>query len=220
MRAIDFLSDSPKNYIFQKEVYKTNFGGVLFLIYCIIMLFITLTYILDYCFNEKYEIEYLKIRNQTMQEDIPLLDADPNLNPKLAFTITVKAKSDKVDNLAILYKENDGYYYFSNKSDFFKETGGYYREFTRNLSVSNLDILLLYSCGNDPNCTINETDAGDSEFHVQFQIPGPIIDHESPNPLRYDLNVHETFQYSSDFNSYKSPIYDWKVIKYKEKKGI
>ena len=33
MHCLDFLSEPPKMFIFQKEVAKTNFGGVLFLIY-------------------------------------------------------------------------------------------------------------------------------------------------------------------------------------------
>ena len=38
MRNLDFLSEYPRTYIFEKDVNKTNFGGVLFLIYAIIML--------------------------------------------------------------------------------------------------------------------------------------------------------------------------------------
>ena len=66
MEYIDFLSSSPSFSIFQKKANKIKFGGVLFLIYIIIMLFICLIYILDYILNEKYEIEssvLYKIRN-------------------------------------------------------------------------------------------------------------------------------------------------------------
>jgi hypothetical protein len=58
MNAIDFFNLPPQYSIFQKETNKTQFGGVLFLIYLIVMLFISLAYILDYAVNEKYEIEY------------------------------------------------------------------------------------------------------------------------------------------------------------------
>ena len=37
MKNFDFLSDSPKIFIFKKDSNKTNFGGILFLIsniYC------------------------------------------------------------------------------------------------------------------------------------------------------------------------------------------
>lgn len=57
MNSIDFLNFSPQYYIFERRTNKTNFGGILFLIYMIIMFFICLVYILDYALNDKYEIE-------------------------------------------------------------------------------------------------------------------------------------------------------------------
>lgn len=48
MNFLDFLSESPKLFIFQKEVNKTNFGGFLMLIYLIAMALITVYYIIDY----------------------------------------------------------------------------------------------------------------------------------------------------------------------------
>jgi len=56
MRNLDFLSESPKMFIFNKETNKTYFGGILFLIYITIMILISLAYILDYAFNDKYTI--------------------------------------------------------------------------------------------------------------------------------------------------------------------
>ena len=56
MNALDFLNSQHQYYIFGRETNKTNFGGVLFLIYLIIMIFISSMYILDFAFNEKYEI--------------------------------------------------------------------------------------------------------------------------------------------------------------------
>ena len=56
MNNLDFLSSSPNIFIFQKQSNKTTFGGVLFLIYIIIMIGITFIYIMDYIYNEKYTI--------------------------------------------------------------------------------------------------------------------------------------------------------------------
>ena len=94
MRHLDFLSEYPRTYIFQKDVNKTNFGGVLFVIYTIVMLIISLSYILDYYLNDKYEIEYSSIRNQTYAEDLEALDENPDLNPTMDFVFTVKGLSD------------------------------------------------------------------------------------------------------------------------------
>ena len=63
MHFLDFLSESPKFFFFQKEVNKTNFGGVLMLIYLILMALITVYYIIDYINRENYDIQYKKISN-------------------------------------------------------------------------------------------------------------------------------------------------------------
>ena len=44
MNALDFISDSPRTYIFQKRANKTNLGGILTLFYLIILLLISVTY--------------------------------------------------------------------------------------------------------------------------------------------------------------------------------
>ena len=54
MQNFDFLSTSPNIFIFRKETNKTIFGGILFLIYIIIMILISLLYILDYTLNENF----------------------------------------------------------------------------------------------------------------------------------------------------------------------
>ena len=47
MHSLDFLSESSKYFIFQKGANKTNLGGVLFLIYIlIIMRFLLYTYMI------------------------------------------------------------------------------------------------------------------------------------------------------------------------------
>ena len=57
MNSLDFLNSSPQYYIFGQKSNKTHFGGVLFLIFLIILFIISLLYILDFVINEKYEIE-------------------------------------------------------------------------------------------------------------------------------------------------------------------
>ena len=80
MNFLDFLNDSPKIFIFQKKANKTNFGGVLFLIYIIIMIFISLMYVLEYIKNEKYTFEGFTFQNNTVTkytaEDIKKMDED------------------------------------------------------------------------------------------------------------------------------------------------
>ena len=63
MHFLDFLSESPNIFIFQNESNKTNFGGVLFFLFSILMLLISLLYILDYALNDKFTLEAFTIYN-------------------------------------------------------------------------------------------------------------------------------------------------------------
>ncbi len=58
MQIIDFLSESPKSLIFEKKSNSTNLGGVFTLIYFIIVIIISATYIFDYVVNPKYDALY------------------------------------------------------------------------------------------------------------------------------------------------------------------
>ena len=83
MRNIDFLSEYPRIYLFEKEVNKTHLGGILFLLYAITMLIISVSYILLFYLNDTYKIEFASYNNQTLSDDSDKLDKNPDLNPTL-----------------------------------------------------------------------------------------------------------------------------------------
>ena len=66
MRKIDFLSQTPNAFIFQKESNKTNFGGFLSVIYLIIALFIFLYLRAIYGASEQYQITYFVSEEKTI----------------------------------------------------------------------------------------------------------------------------------------------------------
>ena len=109
MRKLDFLTEYPRIYVFQQERNKTNFGGVLFLIFLIIMLIISLSYILDFALNEKFEVEYLSIRNQTLSRDMPILEASEDYNPTMEFDVLVPIESF-YENFRVALFENKEYH--------------------------------------------------------------------------------------------------------------
>ena len=122
MHFLDFLNEPPKIYIFQKEKNKTNFGGVLFLIYIIIMLMISLIYIFDYAFNDKYTYEALIFQNYTTidKTELERINNDTNLNPYIDLIFSFKY----TDKFAIFntrelepnkYYEDLSYYNFKEK---------------------------------------------------------------------------------------------------------
>ena len=55
----DFLSEPPKNFIFQKSSNETNFGGFCFIIYMLFIIVIVIYSLIDFFYlSEKYTIEY------------------------------------------------------------------------------------------------------------------------------------------------------------------
>ena len=103
MNNLDFLNTPPQYYIFEKRRNKTKFGGILFLIYLIIMIFISLLYILDYALHEKYDIESYLIdtffENHLFDPYFDNSKINPDINPKVDFDIALIIKDDKNMNI-------------------------------------------------------------------------------------------------------------------------
>ena len=70
MRIIDFLSDSPKTFIFKKSSNKTTFGGFLTLIYGLIVLIMSILFYIDYHINDKYIISYSHFQKKMDVDEI------------------------------------------------------------------------------------------------------------------------------------------------------
>ena len=218
MKALDFLSESPNNYIFQKKIYKTNFGGFLFLIFAIIMITIAASYIIDYTLNDKYEIEYLKIINQIKNKDLVEMQKDPNLNPTLEFKVSVINSPEQISNNFMFFHYSDDGYYTGEKGKYIyhNDTNTTSLDYYINSSVSDFELYLTYFCGNDPNCGIDETK--NQEIILEFGIPLARMNHDSPNP--FEKQRRRIYHYITDFTIYRQNLFEWIVIKYKEKKGI
>ena len=104
MNFLDFMSDSPKNFIFQKEANKTNFGGIITLLYLLSLLLISIAYLYFYCSNEKYEINYSNINKFNLNQN----DVKNNLelNPYKQFKIAIKTRTEN-KNLSERFKLYD-----------------------------------------------------------------------------------------------------------------
>jgi len=221
MKKIDFLSEFPRVYIFQEEENKTNFGGVLFLIYGLIMLFISLSYILDFYLNDKFVVEYVSIINQTDDSGIRALDANPYYNPIMEFKLSVVGIYS--DNFKIILNNN-----FDEVKNLTLDYGhyGYELSYSINSSVTGFRAYLSYFCGNDSSCIINKEKDSINEkttFLFNFQTSFPRIAHQnSLKPILDDYGdkIDYGFGLFVDFKNYVLRILNWKVIKYIEKKGI
>ena len=101
MHFLDFFSDSPKFFIFEKDNNKTNFGGVLMIIYILAMSLITMYYIIDYKNAENYDIQYTKIMNFYNTNLFNYNNNyDMNRNPKLDLTFII-AKTPFSENIKL-----------------------------------------------------------------------------------------------------------------------
>ena len=104
MRILDFISQSPPNYIFQKESNKTTLGGTLFLLYTFICIGIFLFYLLDYINNDKYCIHYTSNYNFISDEEIKKKLDDKEYNPYIKYLILLRDENDEIlSNNFILY---------------------------------------------------------------------------------------------------------------------
>ena len=114
MNCLDFLNTPPQYYIFGKRRNNTNFGGFLFLIFLIIMFFISLIYILDFALNEKYDVEsYLIdtfVGNHLLRVDIDESKINPDINPKVDFNIALMIKD--YNNINITELMNNTFLYY------------------------------------------------------------------------------------------------------------
>ena len=88
------------------------------------MLIITVSYIIDYVLNDKYEIEYLKIINQVEESDIERMNKDPNLNPTLEFRLQVLEPFSAITSDFLMLYEKDGGLYFGNRGKYYNTSDG------------------------------------------------------------------------------------------------
>ena len=210
MRHFDFLSESPKMNIFQRTSNKTKFGGVLFILYLIIMFFISLIYILDFALNEKYEVNIFNVQNgdifvKDQQYDFvndPELDAEADLRIIL-----------KYENL-ILYDPEE--------NKILEKINGI-SKIKLHLSKYNFDSYhsrhfhIFYKCKNSSDCSNNDF----NETYITIQSPDFIVNHKENQPFEI-LDKYYIFEkrckISSNCTKYEN-IY-LKYMIYKDIKGI
>ena len=223
MHFLDFLNESPNFFIFQQKSNQTNFGGVLFLIYIIIMILISLAYILDYALNDKFTYESFKFYNYLENQNE--LNKDVKLNPFFNLTISIKkfygyefAVFD-ISNYKFIETDDD---------DFFFYTSNYHLR----RQVSDINFFIYFKCGKDENCssfnelmekmsqygnTINELHAD-----VIFDYPSYKISHLEDPPLKIggDMDGFKEVLSINNQTGLEKITYEWEVIKYKDQQSL
>ena len=207
MHSLDFISQSPPIFIFQKEANKTNLGGVLFLIYILLCLAIFLYYILNYLKNNKYEIQYNLIYNNTFVEDVSAMLNNTTLNPKIKTRIAL----------------------FDEKHEFLSDNFVLYLRVFKKIAenriilldrVSNLEVEVLYKCKDHNNCDLREEDERIS-YYFYFGYSHYFISHQnSSSPVYKDEDMDEAKDYEFSFYRPVKKNVDWQIFKYKEEGGL
>ena len=236
MNALDFLNSSPHYFIFKKETNKTNFGGVLFLIYLIIMFFISFIYILDFAWNDKYEVTsivtsadiqfYEDETGHMAQKGDPFLNIYEDISFQLALYPINEFDEDTLKNMDnnLLLKHNDLYYKSRHIDEYTPEH--FFFDFKINLLESN-DIDFYYKC-DDYNCSNFPFDFDSYVGMFIINTKDFVIDHNAPNPIKtsYCAWYGAAWQcHSTDFSDMYSNAtleinLDLFPLIYEEKKGI
>jgi hypothetical protein len=219
LNFLDFLTDSPNTFIFQKEKNKTNFGGVLFLIYIIIMALISLTYIYDWAINDKYIVDALTHINTTYVEKDTGLDNDDDFNPYVDFNITITGYNDfDVDGQFVLLVDKSDEIktedYNINHNSIFN---------LHKMRVAELFFIVAFDCGEDPTCsTYDEEFEPDSVYGVIINYTGYKLSHTDDIPLEITEDIPKTFSFDIGFldTIYENLFLNWEVIIYQDQKSL
>ena len=218
MHCFDFLSEPPKIFIFQKRRNQTNFGGILFLIYIIIMVLISLAYIIDYSINDKYTYEALTFYNHTDDaQEISSMNKDLELNPFLNLTLFFYQPDDK---FAVYDLHNQEFMNTSSRDA--------YGNIIYNIrkQISDINITIYYKCEEDRNCSsLNEFIElyGYSIFTgVDINYTNYKINHGEDIPVQKSENKPETFfdAYITEKLGLEIWNFEWEVIKYKDQRSL
>ena len=213
MNAFDFLSDSPRTYIFHKRSNKTNLGGVLTFIYIIILLLLILVYLFDYFKNyyKKFEISYFY--NQFLDENVRNeKKKDPKCNPLTDFSFKIQNEQGEIlsQNFTIYLRDRK------------EKRKGEIIKMGENISKKPDDftIVIAYNCLDD--CTFKSKeieDLLDEEFTFIISYNSKLIDNDNEDSPVIDTILNYTHYFYLDAYFFGlCPI--WEVYNYEEKKGI
>ena len=208
MNSLDFLSKSPNALIFGQKSSKTNLGGVLTLIYLVIVLIIVVAYLFDYGVNNKYSVLYISENEFISDKEAYERFEDENLNPEISFNLIFDVGN--ISNFLLLKAEP-----LTNHSSV-EELKGEHKARPLNFFYG-----IMYKCpDNYTNCTLREEDKPHSLnlYDVILNYTGFKLDHQSENPLQKTY-IQEEFLFSFS-NKVTLNLLKWKTIKYIEEKGL
>ena len=198
MNILDFISDSPRTYIFQKKTNKTNLGGVLTFIYLIILLLIIIAYIYDYYNNEQFQYTYFY--KNIKEEDREKYKKENNPKKTFRFEIRDKYHQNIVNDKFLFVDITDGMIFNGTT--------------TKNIDLLSIEIFL--KCNITGQCDDKIEDI--HEYYLYIYYEGKNIDHENPDSPVINSNIIFLQRFFSN-NLAMVETY-WGIYNYEEEKGI
>lgn len=206
MNRLDFVSGPPPFYIFQKKYNKTNFGGIVSLIFGIIMIAIIIYYIFDFkntYIKDSYTVQsFTRFTKKTIEHENE--EEKDHYSQNINFRIEFKDPAFMpVDRIGI-YKKYTTHEFpnpFTNSTDYFPE------------------LYIAYKC-QEKNCEdyYQNLDRYQTNFTFSLLYDGFTLDHQNKDkPIQKGGTF--SMEYKIDLNQLTSIDNVWKQIIYKEKKG-
>ena len=204
MKKFDILSQPPRTYIFERYSNKTIFGGVLSIIYLLIMIFISIYYIYNYIIGDKYEYYYSYRELPEEQKKKAFAGFDPNP--------PIHIKLDAINELDWNISSNLKFIYYTKDSD--KKI--IYRNDWTEITIPDYAIIDLYYSIDDIN-DIKEIEFGEN-FEVNLTYKTFYLDHQNPVCPFKKIVIYKylRFNFEKNFILYMN----WEFTKYKEKNDI
>ena len=235
MRRLDFISGAPQLAIFKEDANKTNLGGVLYLIYILVLLLLAIIYFFDFFRNEKYEFDYtlvkLKYGDNKLRENEDMKSMleteleykfslyknyrNPDIREKLNSSNFLIVDDDLIREIE-RERDEDGFLNILNDDVCIIEQGKPFKKSTKYFSVA-----VMYRC-NGTDCTIRGKDKIDIySYDLIMQYQGYSLEHQNPEKpiqiLQGDNYWFEDIHFLENTNMY---FYNWKLIEYEEEEGI
>jgi len=234
MLYIDFISVAPHLCIFKAGANKTNLGGVLFLIYIILLIFFAIIYFYDYFTKENYSYNYTLVKNNTKIEKQANEMIQKNFD--FYFHLTkddINWSIDLSDNFLIIdfnkllekietgedYDEEDDFTII-NTSKNSKEECIIKQDDKYSRNLDKFHIIVLYKCNgtSETDCFIRDEDKIEYDsYKLHFGYRGYSYEHQNPeNPLPL-IEEGNSWKQPIQFLENTNIVYlNWKLIEYEE----
>ena len=210
---LDFLSSAPRGFIFQRNSNKTNLGGVLSLIYLIIILIIAAYYLVFYFLEDNYRIEYLYYEEILSQEQNLEKKRNPKYNPTFTFNISLyegSLRNNKPVEDRFIIKD-----WSKNNHPTVDKFGSYKK------NITEVDWIIFYDCLDEDNCQIDTNKTKEEFITLRLDFAGYKFDHQNKDSPFHILDKGG-YTYIPQYSLYNpTSLGDiWSVVKYKEEKGF